>query len=70
MEKTIHEKIKSLRDKMDQNYKDFMNDMLTYEEFHWVQGQCLSKIKELENKLQVIFRKCKNNKQYDIKRIT
>lgn len=51
MEKTIHEKIQSLRDKMDQNYKDFMNDMLTYEEFHWVQGQCLSKIKELENKL-------------------
>lgn len=44
MEKTIHKKIKSLRDKMDQNYKDFMNDMLTYEEFHWVQGQCLSEL--------------------------
>ena len=51
MEKTIHDKIKSLRDKMDQNYKDFMNDMLTYEEFHLVQGQCLNKIKELENQL-------------------
>ena len=51
MEKTIHDKINSLRDKMDQNYKDFMNDMLTYEEFHWVQGQCLSKIKEFENQL-------------------
>ena len=51
MEKTIREKIKSLRDKMDQNYKDFMNDMLTYEEFHQVQKQCLSKIKELENQL-------------------
>ena len=51
MEKTIHDKIKSLRDNMDQNYKDFMNDILTYEEFDWVQGQCLNKIKELENQL-------------------
>ena len=51
MEKTIREKIKSLRDKMDQNYKVFRSDMLTYEDFHWAQGQCLSKIKELENQL-------------------
>lgn len=51
MEKTIQEKIKSLHDEMDQNYKDFMSDMLTYEEFHWVQGQCLNKIKELEEQL-------------------
>ena len=43
MEKTIPEKINSLRDKMGQNYKDFMSDTLTYEEFHWVQRQCLSK---------------------------
>ena len=51
MEKTIQEKIKSLHDEMDQNYKDFMSDMLTYEEFHWVQGQCLKNIKELEEQL-------------------
>ena len=51
MEKTIHEKIQSLRDKMDQNYKDFMNEMLTQGKFNWVQGQCLSKIKEWENQL-------------------
>ena len=34
MEKAMHEKINSLRDKMGQNYKDFMSDMLIYEEFH------------------------------------
>ena len=51
MKKTIQEQIKSLHDEMDQNYKDFMSDILTYEEFHWVQGQCLKKIKELEEQL-------------------
>lgn len=51
MKKTIQEQIKSLHDEMDQNYKDFMSDILSYEEFHWVQGQCLKKIKELEEQL-------------------
>ena len=48
MNKSVEEQIKLLEDEMDHNYKDFMNDLLTYEEFHWVQGQCVKKINELK----------------------
>ena len=44
----IKKQIKVLEEEMTHNYNDFMNDLLSYEEFHWVQGQCLKKINELK----------------------
>lgn len=48
---TIQDQIQKLKDEMEQNYNDFMNDFLTHEEFHYVQDQCLNKIKKLEEQL-------------------
>jgi hypothetical protein len=48
MNAQIEDQIKLLEEEMTHNYDDFMNDLLTYEEFHWVQGQCVKKIKELK----------------------
>lgn len=47
----IELKIKSIDNEMKQNISYFYSDLLSYEEFHWLQGQCVKQKNELQKEL-------------------